>query len=52
VLSAIEESGANVESFTTEDTSLEDLFIQYAADEGQMGRKKPMETESDMVVKQ
>lgn len=32
VLSALEENGANVENFTTEGTSLEDLFIHYATD--------------------
>ena len=52
VLQALEETGANVETFTTEDASLENLFIQYTTDEGQTGPKISMETKSDREVKQ
>lgn len=52
VLQALEEAGANVENFTTEDASLEDLFIQYTTDEGQTEPKMSMETESDLEVEQ
>ena len=50
MLRALEEVGANVENFTTEDTSLEDLFIQYTTDEEQTEPKISMEMESDLGV--
>lgn len=48
VLSALEESSVNIENFTTESASLEDLFIHYATGEKQTESKKTMKTESEV----
>ncbi|WP_231188873.1 ABC transporter ATP-binding protein [Haladaptatus sp. DYF46] len=48
VLRSLEDGGASVESFTTEDTSLEDLFIQYTTDENRSEPKIPMKTDIDV----